>query len=64
MLLIIGGIGVLVTIGKFRKPGIPFFSLITIFNRKEKLTATGATAYVLFFSIAVIGIILNFALKH
>lgn len=64
MLLIFGAIGILVTIGRFRKPGIPFFSLVTIFNRNEKLMDTGAKAYVVFFAIAVIGIALSFAAKH
>jgi hypothetical protein len=52
------------TIGQFRKPGIPFFSVVTIFNRKEKLTETGSKVYIVFFSIAAIGIVLNLVLKH
>jgi hypothetical protein len=64
MLLIIGAIGLMFTIGQFRKPGIPFFSVVTIFNRKEKLTETGSKVYIVFFSIAAIGIVLNLVLKH
>lgn len=64
MLLMIGLVGLLFTIWKFRKPGIPFASFITVFNRKEKLTDTGSKAYLVFLSIMLIGLVLNFATKH
>lgn len=60
MLLLIGAIGLLFTIHKFRLPGVPFFSIITVFNRKQKLTDTGGTVYLVFFVVAMLGLLLRF----
>jgi hypothetical protein len=64
MLLLIGAIGLLTTIGVCRKPGVKYFSIVTVFNRKDKLTEKGATVYLVFFAIALLGIVLNFASKQ
>lgn len=64
MLLLIGAIGLLITIGVCRKPGIKYFSVITVFNRKDKLTDKGATVYLVFFAMALIGLVLNFTAQH
>ena len=64
MLLIIGAIGLLVIIGACRKPEIKFFSVVTIFNRKEKLTERGAKIYVFFFALLIVGILFKFIGNH
>lgn len=45
MFLIIALFAMLLVVGVFRKPGIPFFSFVTVFNRKSKLTDLGAKLY-------------------
>lgn len=60
MLLLIGAGGLLTTIGVCRKPGINYFSIVTVFNRKDKLTEKGAKLYVVFFGIALLGLALKF----
>ena len=60
MLLLIGVIGLLVTIYNFRLPGVPFFSIITVFNRKIKLTETGSKVYVVFLVVLILGLLLRF----
>jgi len=55
----IGLIGLMTVIGKYRKPDVKFFSFITVFNRKEKLTERGAKFYLVFFFIIIAGIILR-----
>ncbi|WP_314436803.1 hypothetical protein [Massilia timonae] len=59
MLLLIGAIGLLVTIHHFRLPDVPFFSIITVFNRKQKLTETGSKVYLVFFVVIVLGLLLR-----
>jgi hypothetical protein len=61
MLLLIGAIGLLMTIQRCRLPGIPFFSFITVLNRKQKLTAAGSRAYLAFFVVLAAGIVLRLA---
>lgn len=63
MLLLIGTIGLLATIGMCRKPGVKYFTIFTVFNRKEKLTEKGATLYLVFLAIALVGIAISFASK-
>lgn len=60
MLLLIGAIGLLTIIATSRKPGVKYFSVVTVFNRKDKLTETGAKLYMVFFGIAVLGMALKF----
>jgi hypothetical protein len=59
ILLMIGFLGVMGTIAKYRKADVEFFSIITIFNRKEKLTEFGAKLYVGFFIVLLAGLVLK-----
>lgn len=61
MLLLIGAIGLLVAIYRYRLPGVPFLSVVTVFNRKQKLTPTGSTVYLVFFVVAILGLLMRFA---
>lgn len=61
MLLLIGLVGLMATIYRCRLPGVAFFSFITVFNRKSKLTATGSQVYLVFFGVLVLGLLLSFA---
>ena len=64
MLTVIGLFGMIGTIAKCRKPDVKFFSPITIFNRKEKLTETGAKLYMGFFSVLLAGLVLKFMVSN
>jgi hypothetical protein len=55
----LGFLGVMITIAMCRKPGVKFFSRISVFNRKEKLTPTGATLLLIFFGLGAVGVILK-----
>ena len=59
MLLLIGAVGLLLTIYQYRLPGIPFFCFITVFNRKQKLTDKGSKVYLVFFVMMVIGLLVS-----
>lgn len=61
MLFIIALAGLLFTLFRFRQPGVKFWTPVTIFNRKEKLTPTGAKLYVACFVLLAIGLAFNFA---
>jgi hypothetical protein len=59
LFLQLGFLGMILTIAMCRKPGVKFFSRISVFNRKEKLTQTGATLLLISFGLGAIGVILK-----
>ena len=60
MLGLIGLIALLGTIAVCRKPGVKFWSPITLYNRKEKLTDIGSKIYVVSLCVLLLGIVLRF----
>lgn len=64
ILMTIGLVGLMGTIAKYRKPEVKFLSIITIFNRKEKLTDTGAKLYVVFFFVLLSGFAMKLLASH
>ena len=62
-LMLIGFIGSLAAISICRQPGVKFFSVITFFNYKEKLTPNGAKIYLIFTILLALGIIIKFVAK-
>lgn len=59
MIFSLGFLGLMLTFYFCRKPNIKFFSFITFFNRKEKLTDTGAKLYVIFCIIIIAGLVIG-----
>jgi hypothetical protein len=60
MLLIIALFAMLLVVAFFRKPGIPFFSIVSFSNRQNKLTAIGAKLYVVAAIMLVLGMLSSF----
>jgi uncharacterized protein YecT (DUF1311 family) len=50
-----GFLGAMLVVVLCRQPNVRFYSLVTVFNRKTKLTEAGAKLYVVFLIIAAIG---------
>ena len=61
MLLIFALFTILLVVAVFRKPGIPFFSVVTVFNCKSKLTDLGAKLYLAASVLLIAGILSSFS---
>jgi hypothetical protein len=59
MIFSLGFLGLILTFYFFRKPNVKFFSFITFFNRKEKLTDAGAKLYVIFCIVIIAGLLIG-----
>lgn len=61
MLLIFALFTMLLVVAVFRKPGIPFFSVVSVFNCKSKLTGLGAKLYLAASVLVIAGILSSFS---
>lgn len=59
MIFSLGFLGLMLTFSFCRKPDVNFFSFITFFNRKEKLTDIGAKLYVVFCIMIIAGLMIG-----
>lgn len=60
-LIIIGGLILIIAVAACRQPGVKFFTPVTIFNCRAKLTTAGSTIYIVGFIIAILGVLASFA---
>lgn len=55
IIILAGFLGAILVVALCRQPNVKFYSPVTLFNRKTKLTSTGANLYLVFLIIAAIG---------
>ncbi|MGF6775850.1 OB-fold protein [Paraburkholderia sp. GAS334] len=63
MVALIGFFGLFAVMAICRQPNVKFFSVITLWNRKQKLTPLGSKLHLLFSVVLLAGIALNFAYR-
>jgi len=60
---LVGVVGAVLVCAFCRQPHVKFFSPVTVFNRKQKLTPIGAKLYAVFLLLVVLGVVSQLALR-